>query len=276
MLVWIHGGSFANGSNSVAAYDGSAFARSGVVCVTINYRLAAEGFLFLDDGLANLGLRDQVAALEWVRDNIAAFGGDPGNVTVAGESAGAMSVATLLAMPSAAGLFAHVGKPGPERAAVRAGGRRYRPAGPSAGRRPRRGGTPGDLLAAIGTDWSYALPALQYAEARIAGDAGPTWVYRFDHLEPADTHGFGSCHATEVPFVFRTENHDSVRALIGDHPSPTTAATAHEAWVSFARKGTPGWEPYEITRRTTALMGEKIRVVDDPAPDERHAWGGIR
>jgi para-nitrobenzyl esterase len=106
LLVWIHGGSFANGSNSVAAYDGSAFARSGVVHVTINYRLAADGFLFLDDGLANLGLQDQVAALEWVRDNSAAFGGDPGNVTVAGESAGAMSVATLLAMPSTAGLFA--------------------------------------------------------------------------------------------------------------------------------------------------------------------------
>ncbi|MDH6565094.1 carboxylesterase type B [Streptomyces sp. SAI-117] len=106
VLVWIHGGSFANGSNSVAACDGSALARSGVVCAAINYRLAAECFLFLDDCLANLGLQDQVTALEWVRDNIAAFGGDPGNVTMAGESAGAMSVATLLAMPSAAGLFA--------------------------------------------------------------------------------------------------------------------------------------------------------------------------
>jgi carboxylesterase type B len=62
-----------------------------VVCVTVNYRLAAEGFLFLDDDTANLGLLDQLAALRWVRDNIAAFGGDPARVTVAGESAGAMS-----------------------------------------------------------------------------------------------------------------------------------------------------------------------------------------
>ena len=109
MLVWIHGGSFMNGSGSVLEYDGTAFARDGVVCVTINYRLAAEGFLFTEAdvaaGTANLGLQDQVAALKWVQDNIAAFGGDPARVTVAGESAGAMSVTTLLAMPSARGLF---------------------------------------------------------------------------------------------------------------------------------------------------------------------------
>src|SRR6266702_4561924 len=105
VLVWIHGGSFMNGSGSVGAYDGTAFARDGVVCVTINYRLAAEGFLFLGDGIANLGLLDQLAALRWVQENIAAFGGDPGRVTVAGESAGAMSVTTLLSMPLAAGLF---------------------------------------------------------------------------------------------------------------------------------------------------------------------------
>jgi len=105
VLVWIHGGSFMNGSGSVGAYDGTAFARDGVVCVTINYRLGAEGFLFLDDGVANLGLLDQLAALQWVQGNIAAFGGDPGRVTVAGESAGAMSVTTLLSMPLASGLF---------------------------------------------------------------------------------------------------------------------------------------------------------------------------
>ena len=106
VLVWIHGGSFMNGSGSVGAYDGTAFARDGVVCVTINYRLAAEGFLYLDDGIANLGLLDQVAALRWVQGNISAFGGDPARVTVAGESAGAMSVTTLLSMPLAEGLFA--------------------------------------------------------------------------------------------------------------------------------------------------------------------------
>jgi para-nitrobenzyl esterase len=106
VLVWIHGGAFVHGSGAVPQYDGTAFARDGVVVVTVNYRLGVDGFLHFDDGgPANRGLLDQVAALEWVRDNIAAFGGDPGNVTIAGESAGAMSVTTLLSMPRAVGLF---------------------------------------------------------------------------------------------------------------------------------------------------------------------------
>jgi para-nitrobenzyl esterase len=105
VLVWIHGGMFMHGSGSAAGYRGTSFARDGVVCVTINYRLAAEGFLYLGDGTANLGLLDQIAALEWVQANIAAFGGDPAKVTVAGQSAGAMSITTLMAMPRARGLF---------------------------------------------------------------------------------------------------------------------------------------------------------------------------
>jgi para-nitrobenzyl esterase len=103
VMVYIPGGMFECGSG--ASYDGSRFARDGVVCVTINYRVGAEGFLFLEDGSPNLGLQDQIAALEWVQRNIAAFGGDPGNVTVFGQSAGAMSVGTLLSMPGTEGLF---------------------------------------------------------------------------------------------------------------------------------------------------------------------------
>ncbi len=105
VFVWIHGGSFMNGSGSVAAYRGSAFARDGIVCVSINYRLQAEGFLYTEDGTSNVGLLDQIAALRWVQDNVASFGGDPSKVTVGGESAGAMSVTTLLSMPRARGLF---------------------------------------------------------------------------------------------------------------------------------------------------------------------------
>jgi para-nitrobenzyl esterase len=103
VMVWIQGGMFE--ISFTAAYDGSRFARDGVVCVVINWRPGAEGFLYLGDGIANIGLLDQVAALDWVRENIAAFGGDPGNVTVFGESAGAMSIGTLLSMPCAEGLF---------------------------------------------------------------------------------------------------------------------------------------------------------------------------
>ncbi len=105
VMVWIPGGQFEYSSGG--SYDGSRFARDGVVCVTINWRVGADGFLFLgeqDDG-ADLGLLDQVAALEWVREEIAAFGGDPDRVTVFGESAGAMSIGVLLSMPRAEGLF---------------------------------------------------------------------------------------------------------------------------------------------------------------------------
>lgn len=105
VMVWIHGGAFVNGSGAVPQYAGDRFARDGVVCVTINYRLGCDGFLFLDDASPNRGLLDQLAALEWVQDNVAAFGGDPANLTIFGESAGGMSVTTLLSMPKADGLF---------------------------------------------------------------------------------------------------------------------------------------------------------------------------
>jgi para-nitrobenzyl esterase len=105
VMVWIHGGAFSNGNSAVRMYDGYGFARDGVVLVTVNYRLGVDGFALLPDAPPNRGLLDQVAALEWVRDNIAAFGGDPANVTIFGESAGAMSVSTLLGLPAARGLF---------------------------------------------------------------------------------------------------------------------------------------------------------------------------
>ncbi|WP_328316915.1 carboxylesterase/lipase family protein [Streptomyces sp. NBC_00388] len=105
VMVWLHGGAFANGSGSASAYDGRAFARDGVVCVTVNYRLGADGFLSLEGAPDNRGLLDQIAALEWVRENIASFGGDPDRVTVFGESAGAMSIGLLLGMEAARGLF---------------------------------------------------------------------------------------------------------------------------------------------------------------------------
>ena len=107
VLVWIHGGAFSSGAGSLPWYSGERFAINGdVVAVSINYRLGALGFLCLpgvSDG--NLGLLDQVAALRFVRDNIAAFGGDPDNVTVVGQSAGAASIAILMTMPEADKLF---------------------------------------------------------------------------------------------------------------------------------------------------------------------------
>ncbi len=105
VLVFIHGGAFVGGTGAAPLYDGRGFARRGVVLVTINYRLGVDGFLSLDGGDTNIGLRDQIAALRWVRDNAAALGGDADNVTVFGESAGGASVACLLGSPLARGLF---------------------------------------------------------------------------------------------------------------------------------------------------------------------------
>jgi len=113
VMVWIHGGAFILGSSALPLYRGWRLAKAGnLVVVSINYRLGALGFASWrslgaeGEALpANLGLRDQIAALEWVRNNIDGFGGDPGNVTIFGESAGGMSVGTLLGVPAAQGLF---------------------------------------------------------------------------------------------------------------------------------------------------------------------------
>lgn len=111
VLVWIHGGAYVFGGGSVAGYSGERLADQGLVVVNLNYRLGALGF-FAHPALegepgtvANFGLMDQIAALHWVQDNIAAFGGDPDNVTIAGQSAGAKSVLALYASPLATGLF---------------------------------------------------------------------------------------------------------------------------------------------------------------------------
>jgi len=113
VLVWIYGGGFTSGGGNVPIYDGTAMARKGVVFVSVNYRVGIFGF-FAHPGLTkesghgasgNYGLMDQIAALKWVRQNIAAFGGDPANVTIAGQSAGSMSVNCLVASPLAKGLF---------------------------------------------------------------------------------------------------------------------------------------------------------------------------
>jgi para-nitrobenzyl esterase len=123
VMVWIFGGGDTAGANAVPSNDGTSFARDGVVLVSVNYRLGALGFLAhpaltravgAGEPLANYGVLDQIAALAWVRRNIAAFGGDPRNVTVFGESAGGMNVLTLMTTPAARGLF--------QKAAVESGG----------------------------------------------------------------------------------------------------------------------------------------------------------
>ncbi len=158
VMVWIHGGAFAIGAGSQGLYDGSVLARRGdVVVVTVNYRIGPLGFLRLADltdgkipAGGNEGILDQIAALQWVRDNIAEFGGDPGNVTIFGESAGGMSVGTLLAAPAARGLF-H--KAIPQSGACHTGAPRER-----ANRNAER------IMAKLGASGSDAIRALTPAQ----------------------------------------------------------------------------------------------------------------
>ncbi len=148
VMVWIHGGAFTLGSASDPWYDGTSFAtRHNIVVATLNYRLGILGFVSLKDlagadaaYTGNCGLLDQIAALEWVRENIAAFGGDPDQVTVMGESAGAMSIGTLLGMPAAHGLF--------QRAILQSG------AGSDLTTRPRATNVAQALLAKLGLETS--------------------------------------------------------------------------------------------------------------------------
>ncbi len=154
VMVWIHGGGFRQGGAAHLLYDAAPLsARGDVVVVTINYRLGALGFLAHPDLGANHGLLDQIAALRWVRDNIAGFGGDPGNVTIFGESAGGTSVALLTVSPPARGLF--------HRAIAQSGAGVATPMARSARRAE-------DLAAAAGVDRVGALRDLPVAELLTA------------------------------------------------------------------------------------------------------------
>jgi para-nitrobenzyl esterase len=168
VMLWIHGGGYNNGSGTAALYDGAHLARRGVMVVTINYRVGRLGF-FDHPALAgerapgepagNFGVLDQIAALEWVRDNAAAFGGDPENVTVFGESAGGAAVTQLMVAPAARGLFHRAvvqSGLGRQRSAGLALDRPGRPSAQSLGRAWARGARlPGDVDA----DGLRAVPA---------------------------------------------------------------------------------------------------------------------
>jgi para-nitrobenzyl esterase len=182
-MVWIHGGGFRSGSGSSPLYAGTAFVRDDVVLVTVNYRLHAFGFLYLDElfagaeGTGVLGILDQIAALVWVRDNIASFGGDPDNVTVFGESAGAMSVCTLLGMGAATGLV--------RRAIAQSGAGHHALTSAAAGRVARRvleilDVRPGDweALRAVPTD------ALTRAAMRVAAEGTQLLAGEFSAAMP--------------------------------------------------------------------------------------------
>ena len=227
VMVWIHGGAFTIGSGSSELYDGTVLTERGdVVLVTLNYRLGAFGFLelgWLDEDLAgsgNCGLADQVAALQWVRDNVAAFGGDPDNVTIFGESAGAMSVTSLLAAPSADGLF---------HKAIAQSGAAQAIATPAEAERSGR-----QVLGALGVDTAEELQAL--TTEQILEVQGQILMAALTNVEPMLEEGI----AAGLPFrpvgdgAFLPE--DVLAALRSGVAAdiPLITGTTREEWKLFA------------------------------------------
>ena len=209
VMVWVHGGANVVGASSKPGYDGSAFARDGVVLVAFNYRLGPLGFFAHpalthaakpDEPLASYGVMDQIAALQWVRRNIAAFGGDPDNVTVFGESAGGLNTLVLLSAPSARGLF--------ERAIVESPGRNWDPL-PSLAAAEAKGVTvaaEAGLAADATADQLRALPAAKLI-TDMDGEYGPVADGRLLTESPAQA--FARGHALDVPLIIGSNSYEA-------------------------------------------------------------------
>ncbi len=233
VMVWFHGGEFAIGSGSWAVYEGTNLARRGdAVVITVNHRLGALGYLHLGELLGgdyaasgNVGMLDLVASLEWVRDNVARFGGDPGNVTIFGESGGGAKVCTLLAMPAAAGLF--------HRAIVQSG--------PSLRVQtvPRATENATKLLAELGLTVEASVdlrqvPADQIVAAQIAvspgGGAGMGFAPVLDGVAVRDHPGSALQRGTapDVPLLIGCTRDEATLFLLGD-PAFTDPARLDQA-----------------------------------------------
>ncbi len=277
VMVWLHGGGHRVGAGWV--YDGSNFARDGVVVVTINYRLGALGYL-AHPALAraargaptgNFGLMDQIAALRWVRRNIKAFGGDPSNVTLFGESAGGVSVLAVLATPSARGLY--------QKAIVQSGLGWF---APQTLAQTEAVGTANLGRAGAPTDATAAqLRALPFeALATLPGDYGPFQDGRL--MTESSTEALARGHAADVPLMIGWNSGEDAVAfggLVGSAEDVRTPA-AREAftdrmfgaparWVAArASAGKPTWL-YHFSyignrfrpRMTTAAHAAEIQYV---------------
>jgi para-nitrobenzyl esterase len=224
VMVWIHGGAFRVGAGSLPVYDGTSFAANGVILVTFNYRLGRLGF-FAHPSLevsGNFGFMDQVAALEWVQRNIGAFGGDPDNVTVFGESAGGASVLYLLTSPRGEGLFA--------RAAIQSGGG-MQVSRHLTERRGRRAPLMAEGIAWQGSDVSaHALRALPVDTVLgdgigTVGGAGPVIDGEWIVGDPGARLLEGSFH--RVPVLVGSNSHEaSVLTAFGTDAEAAVAASA--------------------------------------------------
>ncbi len=269
VMVWIYGGGNIAGSNAISAYDGSAFARDGVILVAVNYRLGALGFFAhpaltktaaADAPLGNYGLMDQIAALKWVKRNIAAFGGDPANVTVFGESAGGQDTLSLMSIPSARGLFA--------RAIVESGG----------------GWTPPTALAdaesaGVALAEKAGLPATASAEqlralpvetlATATGHFGPLVDGRLMPETAAEAAARG--HMTAVPLIIGSNSFEaSLMAPLHLSPEPYLAAQPQSLVAAYEDSPSPRAKANALF--TDAVMGAPARWIAAKHSAEAPTW----
>jgi para-nitrobenzyl esterase len=287
-MVWVHGGGSVGSGCAWPYDDGTAFIRDDVVLVTINYRLGPFGFLYLDElfdearHTGNLALLDQIAALEWVRDNITAFGGDPDNVTLFGASFGAMCVMTLLGIPAARGLF--------RRAVAQSGTLMYRKI--DAAQRIAQ-----DVLTQVGVrpgDWKalVAVPAQQLVEAGLSvRDPEPRlpqiWRPVVDGitLPDAPTRQVASGHAAgvEVLVGYNADEWRVARFTLppGTIPTPNLASlfesssfTPEEVYATYAaaRPGATDQDVYAAIESDLLFTMPTIRLAEAQLRHTDRVW----
>jgi para-nitrobenzyl esterase len=267
VMVWVHGGAFRFGSGSSRLYDGAQFARDGVIMVSLNYRLGALG-VFAHPALTraagpnaplgNYGLMDQVAALRWVRRNIAAFGGDPNNVTVFGESAGGVSVLSLMTAPAAQGLYA--------KAIVESGGGWE--AEKSLGEEEQAGVSLTGLAADATPEALRAVPVetLLNAPLSLAG-SGPFVDGRF--ITTSVTRAFAEGREARVPMIIGSNSYEASLMKLFKIPASAIASRLPAA----ARTLYPGDDQQVADAAfTDSVMGAPARWIAAKASAQAPAW----
>ncbi|MEZ6028709.1 MAG: carboxylesterase family protein [Hyphomonadaceae bacterium] len=262
VMVWIHGGSHRTGAGWI--YDGTSFAQDGIVVVTINYRLGALGYLAhasLGERSGNYGLMDQIAALDWVKRNIAAFGGDTGNVTVFGESAGGWSTMAVLAAPSARGLY--------HKAIVESGGGWYPPT-TEAGMQEQGA----KILSAIdiGADASAdelrAIPMEKLAT--LAGDYAP---YADGVLMPeTPSQAMARGRFPDVPLIIGWNSGEDTLMGPGPLPEATLKQIPPIARMVYPKEAAEGDETLARTIFTDSVFGAPARWVAAQASKGQPSW----
>lgn len=261
VMVWIHGGGFTNGSGTAALYDGAALAKQGVVVVTINYRLGRFGFfahpaLTKEGGpLANYAMMDMVAGLKWIKRNIRAFGGDPAQVTIFGESAGGIAINQLMLMPQARGLFAR---------AITQSGLGREPTGALAAAEAK-GATFGEKLGvkADQPDAAAALRALAADKVLAAGDPnlalGDMPIADGQMITGTPVDGFAQGRQAKVPFIIGSNDIELPKAYGGGYTRATGGLSQADEAQMVEAYGSP--EAFETRFKSDTIFTEPGRTL---------------